>query len=307
MSLATLDHRFIQPFNTTKTMNIIDKLIARPNNFPFRRFIWKHWYNHMASSYEKINIKLMNYGYVDRNLNAKKLELDSCDEAERYCVQLYHHVANAVNLSGSNVLEIGCGRGGGASYVKRYLQPSSLTGVDFSQSNINFCRQKYQIPDLNFELGDAEALQFADDSFDAVINVESSHCYQHTDKFFAEVNRVLRPNGYFLFTDFRPREAVANTQQELLTAGFSVVKQENITPNVYASMELEHQRKVAIIDRQVPQIFRWLAGYFAAAKGTPMYEGLRTGELEYLCYVLKKQPLEIDSRHWQRVSETAEV
>lgn len=271
-------------------MNIIDKLIARPNNFPFRRLIWKHWYNHMASSYEKINIKLMNYGYIDRQFDAKKLELDSCDEAERYCIQLYHHVANAVCLAGLNVLEVGCGRGGGASYVKRYLQPKSLTGVDFSQSNINFCRQKYQIPGLNFELGDAEALQFADNSFDAVINVESSHCYQHTDKFFAEVNRVLSPGGCFLFTDFRPREAVAKTHQELLEAGFSVIKQENITANVYASMELEHQRKVAIIDRQVPQIFRWLAGYFAAAKGTPMYEGLRTGELEYLCFVLQKQP-----------------
>ena len=270
-------------------MNIIDKLIARPNNFPFRRFIWKLWYNHMASKYEAINIKLMNYGYVDRDSDAQQLKLDSCDEAERYCIQLYHHVANAIPLTGLNVLEVGCGRGGGASYVKRYLEPRSLTGVDFSRSNINFCRQKHQLPGLNFELGDAEALQFADNSFDAVINVESSHCYQHTDKFFAEVNRVLKPNGYFLFTDFRPQEAVKDTQQKLLEAGFSVVREENITDNVYASMELEHQRKVEIIARQVPMIFRWLAGYFAAAKGTPMYEGLRTRELEYLCYALRKQ------------------
>lgn len=271
-------------------MNIIDRLIARPNNFPFRRFIWKFWYNHMASKYESINIKLMNYGYVDRDVNAKKLELNSYDEAERYCIQLYHHLANAVCLTGLNVLEVGCGRGGGASFVKRYLQPRSLTGIDFSEKNINFCRQKHQIPGLNFELGDAEALQFADNSFDTVINVESSHCYQHPDRFFAEVNRVLRPGGYFLFTDFRPKEAVADTQQQLSNAGFALVKAEDITGNVCASMELEHQRKVKIIDRQVPLVFRWLASYFAAAKGTPMYEGLRTGELEYLCYVLKKQP-----------------
>ena len=290
-------------------MNIIERLIARPNNFPFRRFIWKHWYNHMASKYEKININLMNYGYVDRDSNTK-LELDSCDEAERYCVQLYHHVANAISLTGLNILEVGCGRGGGASYVKRYLQPNSLTGVDFSASNINCCRQKHQLPNLHFELGDAEALQFEDNSFDAVINVESSHCYQHTDKFFAEVNRVLRPDGYFLFTDFRPKEAVENTQKQLHQAGFSVVKAENITSNVYASMELEHQRKVEIINKQVPQIFRGLAGYFAAAKGTPMYEGLRTRELEYLHYVLRKTPSVQNQDMYPvmpRVSETADV
>jgi ubiquinone/menaquinone biosynthesis C-methylase UbiE len=271
-------------------MNIIEKLIARPNNFPFRKFIWKLWYNHMASKYESINIKLMNYGYVDRDLNAKQLELDHNDETERYCLQLYHHVASAVPLTGLNVLEVGCGRGGGASYVMRYLQPNSLTGVDFSQSNINFCRQKYQLPGLKFELGDAEALQYADNSFDVVINVESSHCYQYITKFFAEVNRILHPNGYFLFTDFSPKEAVENTHKQLLQAGFSLLKEENITDNVFASMELEHQRKVEIIEGQVSRIFRWLASYFAAAKGTPMYEALRTRELEYLCYILKKSP-----------------
>ena len=288
-------------------MNIIDRLIARPNNFPFRRFIWKLWYNHMASKYESINIKLMNYGYVNRDVNAKKLELDSADETERYCIQLYHHVVNAVCLTGLKVLEVGCGRGGGASFVKRYLQPRSLTGIDFSEKNINFCRQKHQISGLNFELGDAEALQFADDSFDAVINVESSHCYQHPGKFFAEVKRVLRPHGYFLFTDFRPKEAVADTQQQLLNAGLTLIKAENITANVCASMELEHQRKVEIIERQVPSIFRWLASYFAAAKGTPMYEGLRTGELEYLCYVLKKQPSVRDENLSRVVRRTSKV
>lgn len=291
-------------------MNIIDKLIARPNDFPLRRLIWKYWYNHMASKYEKINIKLMNYGYVNSEVNAQELELDSCDEAERYCIQLYHHVANAICLAGLNVLEVGCGRGGGASYIKRYLHPSSLTGVDFSQRNIDFCRRKYQQSGLNFELGDAEALQFADNSFDAVINVESSHCYQHTDKFFTEVNRILRPNGYFLFTDFRPRKAVETTKEQLLDAGFLFIKNENITANVYASMELEHQRKIEIINRQVPQMFHWLATYFAAAKGTPMYEALRTRELEYVYYVLRKQPTRQDKNLRQmmpRVSETADV
>jgi ubiquinone/menaquinone biosynthesis C-methylase UbiE len=272
-------------------MNLIERLIARPNNFPFRRFIWKHWYNHLAGKYQKININLMNYGYVSQDSDSERLNLSNSDEKERYCIQLYHHVASAISLANLDVLEVGCGRGGGASYVKRYLKPRSVMGIDFSQSNINFCRQKHQIPGLNFELGDAESLQFDDNSFDAVINVESSHCYQQTEKFFTEVYRVLRPDGYFLFTDFRPQEAVENTYKQLETAGFSVVKEENITANVYASMELEHYRKIEIINTQVPKIFRRLASYFAAAKGTPMYEGLKSGELEYLCYVLKKQSI----------------
>jgi SAM-dependent methyltransferase len=55
--------------------------------------------------------------------------------------------------------------------------------------------------------GDAEALPFDDGSFDAVINVESSHNYPDLAKFLSEVARVLRPGGHFshvdVFTDAR--------------------------------------------------------------------------------------------------------
>ena len=137
-------------------------------------------------------------------------------------------------------------------------------------------------------MGDAESLQFANNSFDTVINVESSHCYQQPEKFFTEAYRVLRPDGHFLFTDFRPKEAVESTRQQLQKVGFEIVKEENITANVFASMVLENQRKIEIIKTKVPKLFRLLANYFAAAEGTPMYEGLKNRELKYLCYVLKK-------------------
>jgi fatty-acid O-methyltransferase len=43
--------------------------------------------------------------------------------------------------------------------------------------------------------GDAENLPFPQVSFDAVINVESAHCYGSIERFLAEVHRVLRPGG----------------------------------------------------------------------------------------------------------------
>ena len=51
--------------------------------------------------------------------------------------------------------------------------------------------------------GNAESLPFADESFDAVINVEASHGYPDFPRFLAEVARVLRPGGHFLYADFR--------------------------------------------------------------------------------------------------------
>lgn len=270
-------------------MNKFTDILSRPDLFPFKKLVWKYWYNYFASKYESMNISLMNYGYTTEDTDNKQLKLDSQDEPERYCYQLYNHVAGAVNLEELEVLEVGCGRGGGTSYIKRYLKPRSLTGIDFSISNINFCRKNHSIPGLYFLHADAEALPFENDCFDVVINVESSHCYGNMEKFLAEVYRVLRGNGHFLFTDFRPTESVETTRKQLEKAGFKILKQEKITANVMASMKLENQRKSELIKHKIHKYWHWLAYWFAAAEGTPMYKAFESGKLEYLCYTLEKQ------------------
>ena len=81
--------------------------------------------------------------------------------------------------------------------------PKSYLGVDRNRKAIEFCRKSYSIEELSFDQGDAEALQFDDQSFDVIINVEASHCYGDMAQFVREVARLLRPGGYFLYADFR--------------------------------------------------------------------------------------------------------
>jgi SAM-dependent methyltransferase len=74
-----------------------------------------------------------------------------------------------------------------------------MVGVDVSSQAVAFCRQRHDVPGLLFEVGDAGHLAFGPASFDAVPNIESSHCYGDSAAFLAEVRRVLRPDGYFLY------------------------------------------------------------------------------------------------------------
>ena len=58
----------------------------------------------------------MNYGYFKKDFNP---DLNSLDEKERFPIHLYHHVSTQISLKGLKVLEVGSGRGGGASYFRK--------------------------------------------------------------------------------------------------------------------------------------------------------------------------------------------
>src|SRR5437879_948108 len=62
-------------------------------------------------------------------------------------------------------------------------------------------RRVHKLPGLRFIQGDAEALPVFDRSCDVVVNVEAASLYEDPARFFAEVERVLRPGGMFLFAD----------------------------------------------------------------------------------------------------------
>src|ERR671912_1774562 len=106
-----------------------------------KKLLWKQWYQFLARHYQTRAWSFMNYGYAPIDERSATVKLNEADEPDRYAIQLYHHVASAVDLRNLDVLEIGSGRGGGASYVARYLKPKALTGLDFSDKAIQFCER----------------------------------------------------------------------------------------------------------------------------------------------------------------------
>ena len=77
----------------------------------------RSWYQMLVVLDREREISFMNYGYADIDPGAKQLHLSDSGDKNRFCSQLYHHVAGAVDLSGKDVVEVGSGRGGGASYI----------------------------------------------------------------------------------------------------------------------------------------------------------------------------------------------
>jgi SAM-dependent methyltransferase len=253
-----------------------------------KRALWRQWYEILAGRYPQADWTFMNYGYAAIDSAAAELPLARADEADRYSIQLYHQVAGAIDLRGARVLEVGCGRGGGCSYITRYLQPLSVLGIDYSEKAIAFCKRVHSLPGLSFQQGDAEALPCPADTFDVVLNVESSHCYGSIPTFLGQVFRVLKPGGYFLWADLRPEERLAETRRQFEAAGFSLLQECMITPNVLYALDLISDRKQAAIQRLVPGFLVGAFQDFAGVRGTRVYESLRSGSLQYPNCVLQK-------------------
>ena len=126
----------------------------------------------------------------------------------------------------------------------RALHPASYTGLDLNPTGIAFCQKRHNLAGLDFVQGDAEDLPFADQSLDAVLNVESSHCYPNFPRFLAEVERVLRPGGHFLYCDLRPRDRVAAWEADLANAPMRMLSQREINPELARGLRLGRDRSL---------------------------------------------------------------
>jgi ubiquinone/menaquinone biosynthesis C-methylase UbiE len=196
---------------------------------------------------DESELLLLNNGYEEDPPMA--LPLAASEEPSRFQIQMYHRVATQVDqdFNGRRVLEVGCGHGGGASYITRILGPTSYTGMDLNPAAIAFSQRRHNVPGLDFVRGDAENLPFPDESFDAVINIESSHCYPGFSRFLAEVARVLRPGGHFLYSDGPHPMGIVAWQDALANAPMRMISETRINEEMARGLEknLPHIQEAA--------------------------------------------------------------
>ncbi len=137
--------------------------------------------------------------------------------------------------------------------------------------------------------GDAQSLPFPPQSFDAVINVEASHCYPDFPGFLAKVARVLKTGGHFLYADFRFRDQWAEWEQAISDAPLEIVQTRDIRPEVLRGMDCNAARSEALICQRLPKFLHSLGRDFAGLPGARVYEALKSGELSYRSWCFRKK------------------
>ncbi|UQX11770.1 phthiotriol/phenolphthiotriol dimycocerosates methyltransferase [Candidatus Mycobacterium methanotrophicum] len=262
-------------------MSLTSRVVATPAWKVFAKYYYPFITRHGAD-----DVVFLNLGYEEDPPMA--VPLVASDEPDRYCIQLYHRTASQTDLTGKQALEISCGHGGGASYLMRTMRPASYTGLDLNPAGIEVCRRTHNVPGLEFVCGDAQNLPFDDQSFDAVVNIEASHCYPSLPRFFAEVARVLRPAGCLLYADVRRYDRFAQWEAALADAPMRMVSKQVISEQVVRGLEKNVPRSQQMFTRRTPPLLRGLVRGAVAASQAKICRGLQSGETSYRMYCFVK-------------------
>ena len=110
-----------------------------------------------------------------------------------------------------------------------------------------------------------------------VVNVEAASLYEDPARFFAEVERVLRPGGMFLFADLCFPHEVAGLRAALAASGLQMVDEDDIAGNVSHGLELDAARRPAAVREIVPWPLRGLAKVFVRRAWDVLSDALRVG------------------------------
>lgn len=117
------------------------------------------------------------------------------DEMIRQHETRYRFAAKLVS-PGTRVLDCACGSGYGLSLLAE--RASQVTAADISEATIEFARAHFGRPNIDFRVGSAECLPFADRSFDIYVCFETIEHVESPDRLLDEAKRVLTRNGLFV-------------------------------------------------------------------------------------------------------------
>jgi SAM-dependent methyltransferase len=92
-------------------------------------------------------------------------------------------------------LDVGCGSGAFTELLAQRCAPTETQGVDPSEAQLAFARTRPGVHGATFQRGDAMALPFPDDRFDAAVMALVIFFVPDPAKGVAEMARVIRPGG----------------------------------------------------------------------------------------------------------------
>ncbi len=141
-------------------------------------------------------------------MKMNRIETALMNNPVRAFVQRNHEAAMMEGFGGRveglKVLEIGCGRGIGTEIIFERFGAGEVDSFDLDPKMIDLAQKrlaKFPPERLRLYVGDAEKIDAADATYDAVFDFGIIHHIPIWQKAVVEVARVLKPGGRFFFEE----------------------------------------------------------------------------------------------------------
>jgi len=224
--------------------------------------------------------------------------VDTSDLAgEEHCAMMYHLVAHSqvkqLKLQPENILDIGCGQGGGLMYVSKLYPNASFTGIDRNRTVVKLARKNLALNNrVQFEYTSGNTLQLPRDSFDFIISV-GAPTYFGLSKYVNETANLLKPGGVISFSaGYRQgcHEAIiAELKAAAADNNLAFLSYNDITSNTFASLKADIPRRIELVNK-VPWPFRLYGRKWADLPGSTEYQEYEDGRRTDFAVAMQKRP-----------------
>lgn len=154
------------------------------------------------------NLQLLSFLYISMNFN-HTLWGEIVPDGPRFCHwggrKISRTLVKMMRIkSYDRILDLCCGEGGTTDYISK---AQLVVGIDISKKAIKRACKNAKSSNTLFLTADARSLPFADKSFDKII-CQDADVWMYGDKgsLMNEVNRVLTPNGLFVWQSYASNE-----------------------------------------------------------------------------------------------------
>ncbi|SER58028.1 Methyltransferase domain-containing protein [Nitrosomonas sp. Nm51] len=189
-----------------------------------------------------VSIATNNYGYFPTDISA----------SDKYQLQMYDEYVKLLESENtSQILEIGCGAGGGLMHMQSRLPDSCFTGLDRCKEAIKTC--KYFFPEhanfLELYIHIKDIIKTGK-KFDAIVSVETS-IYKNPE-IFSVLYKLLTDDGVLVYYDNVASSRLNGAIKSIERHGFKTELLSDITENVFKACEFDNHRRMEITTKYLP-------------------------------------------------------
>lgn len=111
------------------------------------------------------------------------------------------------DITGKNILEVGCGAGYGIEQITKIFKPKEYFAFDINQKMVSLSAAKVKRKNLDVRLflGDVKNTKLPSNKFDAVLVFTVLHHVEGWQDALKEINRVLKPKGLLVINEINNR------------------------------------------------------------------------------------------------------